>query len=161
MAKEQEHTTIGVNKPTMLMIVLVLSVIAGAAFWKDRGGTEAKADTTHAFVVESNTGRITETEKGLAIVRTDLTTFKEDTKERFSTAELTQLSIQKDQQALLKGQEAIQRQRTEDNKLWREQRKEDAKLLRDQRAEDIKYRADQQKTISELNAYLRTIEKIE
>jgi hypothetical protein len=58
MAKE-DQAIIGLNKPTIVMIVLILSVIGGAAFWKDRGSAEAKTETIHNSIVASHENRIT------------------------------------------------------------------------------------------------------
>ena len=52
MAKE-EQTTVGLNKSTMALVAVVLTVLAASAFWKDRGGSEAKAEATHNYVIES------------------------------------------------------------------------------------------------------------
>ena len=156
MAKE-DQTTVGLNKPTMAMIVLILSVLAASAFWKDRGGSEAKAEAVHNSIVSSLIETDSRHDKALTAVREEV----DEVKERQTSIEKTQISLQKDQTAILTGQQEMKAQRVEDNKLLRDQRSEDNSLLRDQRSEDMKFRAEQQKVISDLNAYLRTIETIE
>ena len=57
MAKEQEHTTIGLNRSTTITIGCVIAVVASMAFWKDRGGDEATAAASVINSVQSNTNR--------------------------------------------------------------------------------------------------------
>ena len=52
MAKEEQEL-IGFNKTKMAVILAILAVISYAAFWKDRGGSEAKAEAVHESVVSS------------------------------------------------------------------------------------------------------------
>jgi polyisoprenoid-binding protein YceI len=111
MAKE-DQTTVGLNKPTMALIGLLITVAGFGAFWKDRGGNEAEAAATHYFVVESNTGRIAATESGLTKVATDFTDFKEETIRRFNDTEKTQITIQADQRAILTGQQEMKAEQT-------------------------------------------------
>jgi hypothetical protein len=149
MAKEAKPE-IGISKGLAATIMLVIAVVGFGAFWSDRGGAEAKAEANHYSIVGSHETRLTKVESGLTGII-----------ERQTSIEKTQISLTKDQEAILIGQREMKSQRSEDMKLLREQRSEDAKLLREQRSEDMKFRAAQQKTISELNAYLRTIEKID
>jgi hypothetical protein len=149
MAKE-EKSEIGISKGLATTILLVIAVISAASFWFDRGGTEAKAEANHYSIVGSHENRLTKVESGLSTVI-----------ERQTSIEKTQISLTKDQQSILSGQREMKVQRSEDMKLLREQRTEDSRLLRDQRSEDMKFRTAQQRTIAELNAYLRTIDKIE
>lgn len=65
MAKE-EQATIGLNKPTIAMIVLILSVLAASAFWKDRGGAEAAVHSSTDAAVDSNTYRNDLQDKAIA-----------------------------------------------------------------------------------------------
>jgi hypothetical protein len=149
MAKEAKPE-IGISRGLATTILLVISVVAALAFWFDRGGTEAKAEADHYSIVGSHESRITKVETGIS-----------DLKDRLTSSEKTQIVIQADQRAILSGQQDMKMQRIEDMKLIRDQRSEDAKLLREQRTQDMKSREAQQKTIAELNAYLRTIDKIE
>lgn len=70
MAKE-EQTTIGLNKPTMALIALLITVAGFGAFWKDRGGTEAKAAATHESIVSSHETRIAANTRGIKEIRTE------------------------------------------------------------------------------------------
>ena len=103
MAEKQEKQLHGLNKSTMTLISLVIALFAAKAFWFDRGSAQAEAAASHNYVVENNIGRITEAEKGISKVTTDLTEFKEETTRRFSDGEKTQIALQKDQQAILTG----------------------------------------------------------
>lgn len=57
MAKEQDHSKIGFSKSTMTFISLVIALIYFGIFFKDRGGTEAKAEAISNAAVQSNTYR--------------------------------------------------------------------------------------------------------
>jgi hypothetical protein len=149
MAKESKPE-IGISRGLAATITIVVAVAGFGAFWNDRGGAEAKAEANHYSIVGSHETRLTKVESGLSVVIG-----------RQTSIEKTQISLQKDQQSILTGQREMKKQRSEDMKLLREQRSQDATLLREQRSEDMKFRSAQQKVIAELNAYLRTIEKID
>ena len=70
MAKE-ESTTIGFNRSTMALIALLITVAGFIAFWKDRGGTQAKAEAVHNSIVSSHETRITANTTDIKEVRTE------------------------------------------------------------------------------------------
>jgi hypothetical protein len=129
MTENKEHTTVGFNKATIATIVLVIGVLAAMAFWFDRGGTEATAATLHNTKVDGHESRIFGVERDVAKVTEGLNAFKEVVTERFHNTEMMQQSLQKDQEALIKGQDEIKKQNALDAELAREQRKEDTKAI--------------------------------
>jgi hypothetical protein len=68
MAKE-ELTTIGLNKITIALILLVITVASAGAFWKDRGSEEGQSDAMLESVVASNVTRSTANSAGLKEIR--------------------------------------------------------------------------------------------
>lgn len=137
--EKKEKSEIGISKGLATTVFVILAVISAMVFWKDRGGSEAVAVTTHNFLVEANSGRIGEAEKGLVKVTNDLTAFKESTAERFNDNEKMQIALQKDQQSILRGQEDLKAQQGKFSDL----------------------QLKQIQTTADLMAYLKTIESIE
>ena len=159
MAKE--HTTIGLSRPMTATIMLVVVIAGALVVWKDRGSAEATAAATHNSIVTSHEGRITTMEFGVVTVVKDLSDFKEATVARFNTNEKAAIRIEGSQKALLRGQRAMAEQRKEDIAINREQRKEDIKVSREQRNINAQIMREMKKNISDLNAYLKSIETIE
>lgn len=148
MAKEK--TTIGFSRSTTATVVCVVIVVAALAFWKDRGGSEAQAKAADTFLLNSHEKRITSNQRQIGEVRGYVVEFKEEVKDRFVGNEKMQISLQRDQQAILGNQTDMKLRMTEERKL----RAEDA-------MESRKLRIEQIKEMAELSAYLRTLEKIE
>lgn len=69
MAKEEQ--TIGISRGLSITIMLVIGVIAAMAFWFDRGGTEAKAESIHNSIVASHETRITANSNEIKVVKTN------------------------------------------------------------------------------------------
>lgn len=107
--KKKDHTTIGFNRTTTATIGLVVLVLAGAMFWKDRGGVEARAEAAHSFTVSTHETRINKLDKDVGDVKDNLTKFKEETIEKFNSQRQAQIQIQADQQAILSGQKEVKR----------------------------------------------------
>ncbi len=110
--KEQTagHTTIGLSKPMIGIIFLVIAIMGFGAFWKDRGGAEATAMAGETFLVNSHEKRITKTEVDITNIVKDVGQFKVATDKRFDTTEHMQIALKKDQEAILINQTDMKRQ---------------------------------------------------
>ena len=64
--KPKEHTAIGLSRSTMAFIGIVVTLISGAVFFTDRGGTEAEAAAVDKAAVQSNTYRNDLQDKAIA-----------------------------------------------------------------------------------------------
>ena len=109
-------------------VKVVLSVIGSAVLIWGVATAASRKSTSHDYLVSSHETRITEVEQEV-----------DDLDTRMDSTEKMQISLQKDQQAILAGQTEMKSQLSKQA---------------ERQLEQIKVNAD-------LNAYLRTIEKIE
>ena len=76
MAKE--HTLVGLNRPTMALITLIVLLFAAGAFWSDRGSDSATAVSAINQGISSNTNRNDNQDKQIAETQKEIKAVKNE-----------------------------------------------------------------------------------